>query len=147
MPLTWIRCVLTVEGDIASFVKAAAGYDRQYVADEAEKQSLVRLYQKRTVPPRFDELSFHALYPVPDEILRSGYKVGYDWEVVNWGCKWGATRIKRTCPMSNMVRYRFNTPDNAPLALLDKVASDYPTLKLVLKFNGVTITWEHGKRG
>jgi len=136
-------------------VSAAKGLDRVYQKSEAEKQSLARLYQSERLPDRYEEFSFHALVPVPDEVLKSGFdRVGYDWEVRNWGCKWGALDIKvKPCPMPSKgkVIYKFKTPNSAPVALLDVVAKDHPGVKLILKCKyeeggTSTTTWEGGSR-
>jgi hypothetical protein len=153
----WTKCTLTVTGSkkaVAAFVKAAEGYDRRYGAD-ADMRSLMRLYQGTPPPPKFEKFCFHALKPVPDEILAQGFdRAGYDWESKHWGCKWGALDIKvQPCPIARggKVIYKFKTPNSSPTALLDTVAKDHPTLKLVLvsKYEGggtTTTTWNKGER-
>ena len=39
-----------------------------------------------------DALNFHSLVPIPENLLAAGYDgARYDWEMANWGCKWGAS--------------------------------------------------------
>jgi hypothetical protein len=119
-------------------------------------RSLVRRYQNLQPEPKFEQLSFHALVPVPDKVLAAGFDpAGYDWERKHWGCKWGALDIKvQHCPMPKgaKVIYKFKTPDSAPIALFDVVAKDHPALRLILKakYEGettsTTTTWEQGVR-
>jgi hypothetical protein len=154
----WCECTLTVTGGkkaVAALVSAAKGYDRQYDQTEAEKHSLMARYG--TLPtPKLEAFCFHALVPVPDQILAKGFdRFGHDWEVKHWGCKWGALDIRvRPCPMprGGKVVYKFRTPNSSPSALLDVVAKDHPTLKLVLvveceqEGGRVTTTWNKGVR-
>lgn len=153
----WCKCTVTVTGGkkaVAAFVSAATGYDRQYDQTEPEKRSLMQRYG--AIPtPKMERFSFHALVPVPAEILAKGFnRWGHDWEVKHWGCKWGALDIKvQHCPMPRgaKVVYKFRTPNSSPTALLDVVAKDHPTLKLVLvvkyeQEGTYTATWIKGER-
>ena len=45
-------------------------------------------------------LNFNSLYPIPSNI--SNATDTYDWEVKNWGCKWGASS-SRLFKISNTV--------------------------------------------
>lgn len=148
---SFCECTLIVWGsksNVAAFTKAATGYDRQY--NDATMRSLIRRYQKLLPKPKLQQFCFHSLVPVPDEVLQAGFdSAGYDWEVSNWGCKWGALDIKvQHCPMSKgaKVIYKFKTANSAPLALLDVVAQNHPALFFKLKCDGTSLTWKKGLR-
>lgn len=114
----WCINKLTVEGpvdDLTDFVESAKGFDRQYSSAQAEKRSLIKLYQKHMINDELQLLCFHALVPVPLNILDQDYRVGYDWEMEQWGCQWGATGTTiKHCPIvSSMgkVIYKFKNTE------------------------------------
>lgn len=69
---------------------------------------------KRKVRSKDAVLDFYKLIPYPKDVLKAPYDpVQYDWEVNNWGCKWGAnnphlseTRIGRK---KKRLVYNFDT--------------------------------------
>ena len=106
-------------------------------------------------PPELGEssdLSFHALYPVPIEIMCLPYdsvqaqKVtekcgveyggvsGYTWENRNWGVKWGSTSVC-TYHEDDYLEYAFDTPWAPALPFFEKVAEDFPALEFTLKYS------------
>ena len=95
--------------------------------------------------------SFHALYPVPDEVRQLPYdcshakKVaeqlgracvqgGYGWENANWGCKWGASEPQLEHAEDSLLSYTFDTPWGPPISFLTKVCEDWPTLCFELHY-------------
>jgi len=66
--------VIGPDGDVDRFKKTATGNSPWHTQEE-----------KKNV------LNFHSLMPIPPEIVSAGYgEAGYEWELKNWGCKWGA---------------------------------------------------------
>ena len=96
-------------------------------------------------------LSFHRLYPVPEEIRRYPYDDnqaiklskalgepnsygGYGWQSNHWGCKWGACDIELSVDEECFLQYDFNTPWGPPMGLLLKVSKDFPNLELSIDY-------------
>ena len=158
----WCQNNLHIEGppeDIARFIKSAEGPTQSY-NDVSELVGVwpvhddIRMRARVTMTPEPGEvsvLSFHALYPVPDKVMRFPYddntakKVGktlgesvlyggYTWENNHWGCKWGSCDVDIDEQGDDYVQYSFNTPWGAPMGLFDKVAKDWPMLTFSLAF-------------
>jgi hypothetical protein len=74
----WCFNELTITGpaeDLKRFKERAAGLSPWASASERVR----------------NVLNFHSLVPVPDDIIQTGYDpTGYEWEIQNWGVKWGA---------------------------------------------------------
>jgi len=96
-------------------------------------------------------LSFHALYPVPDDVRRFPYDDtrakevgervgcvraygGYNWEQQHWGCKWGASEPELQCEEDSFLSYSFDTPWGPPMEFLKKVSEDWPTLSFEVEY-------------
>ena len=80
-------------------------------------------------------LNFHSLVPIPPEILAAGYDpVGYDWELATWGCKWGACHSQLTGEWEGHLTYLFDTAWSPPLAFLEKIGPQWPTLIFLLDY-------------
>ena len=110
-------------------------------------------------PGPIQEFSFHALFPVPDEIRKLPYDCnrakemaetlglevtqgGYSWENENWGCKWGASESSLFDEEKNFLHYGFDTPWGPPIAFLEKVAKDWPELTFEIKFSEPGMNFE-----
>ena len=90
--------------------------------------------QKQTV------LNFHSLVPVPPEILTAGYNdAGYHWERENWGCKWGACEASLADEWEDTLIYSFDTAWSPPIAFLEKLAPQWPTLKFLLDYEEMSM--------
>ncbi len=110
---------------VSDFVKRAKGERHRYREESDDIDDEVR---------RLEHLCFHALYPIPDEVLASAYDpVGNEWEMENWGTKWGAfdSRLEELNPKE--VQYTFSTPYFFPVPFFDKVAADFPHLRFKRK--------------
>lgn len=138
---------LTVLGDVAPFVEKAHGLQAVFALTEREKAHGAMPEAATT-----SRLSFHALHPVPPEMLAAGFSTqSILWEHEEWGCKWGASELDVSQPSDREVRYVFETPSAPPRGLLRKVALDFPDLTFLLSFGhqmpgrgrGV---WHQGKR-
>ncbi|HOG38616.1 MAG TPA: hypothetical protein PLD95_04055 [bacterium] len=77
-------------------------------------------------------LNFNSLYPIPSNI--SNATDTYDWEVKNWGCKWGASSSRLFKISNTVIGYDFLTPWSPPIKFLLKVSKDFPELKFYLKY-------------
>jgi hypothetical protein len=80
-------------------------------------------------------LNFHSLVPIPPDVLSAEYDLaGYDWEVANWGCKWGACDSELTDEWEGHLAYTFDTAWAPPVAFLTKLAPQWPTLIFLLDY-------------
>ena len=118
----WCLNKLTITGpeaDIRSFKEKAAGTCPWSKPEETEVEAL----------------NFHSLVPVPDEVLKAGYEAaGCDWERKNWGCKWGADETTIVDEGGTCITYEFYTAWSPPIAFLEKVAVQWPSLQFVLSY-------------
>ena len=174
----WCHNNLIVSGpseDVKRFVSAARGRRHTYNHFDDNKWDVfddIRIRSIVSSPPplsdRIDELSFHALYPIPDKVRCYPYDpgnaieiakitgeenvvCGYTWENSNWGVKWGACDSYSSYEEgSNVAHYDFDTPWGPACEWHSKVAEDWPTLCFTLNWEepGVaqtgTIVWQDG---
>ena len=71
----------------------------------------------------------NALYPTPEDVVAKGYEpAGFDWEVANWGVKWGGwySTVLESSP--GRVHYRIDTPWGPPMEFFARVVADWPGL-------------------
>ena len=164
----WCSNIMTVTGpseDVKRFVAAARGrghtYNDVYEKDGWEVFDEIRLQAILAHAPelsdREQDLCFHSLYPVPDDVRRFPYdenrareiakiagvsppeKPGYQWESHYWGVKWGAcdTYLANHADdgMTAAADYNFETAWGPAMDWHDKVASDWPTLEFSLEYS------------
>jgi Ferredoxin-like domain in Api92-like protein len=80
-------------------------------------------------------LNFHSLVPVPADVLEAGYEAkGYDWELANWGCKWGACDGELIDDNGCELFYGFDTAWSPPIAFLAAAAKQWPMLTFILEY-------------
>ena len=117
----WCTNKLVVHGpheDVKRFKEKATGHS-PWPADEGEKSVL----------------NFHSLVPIPPEVLSAGYEqAGYEWELRNWGCKWGACSAALVDEWEGHLEYAFETAWSPPIPFLSKLASSWPTLIFLLDY-------------
>jgi Ferredoxin-like domain in Api92-like protein len=117
----WCLNKLTVTGpeaDVQAFKAKAVGHS-PWLQPEGEP----------------DVINFHSLVPVPQEVLKAGYEsAGYDWEVENWGCKWGAENPTILAEWEGFIAYEFSTAWSPPEQFLQTVAVQWPKLMLILEY-------------
>lgn len=129
----WVDNKLTIKGPAESverFIQRAQGHDPVYKQD-----------RDRVQEGKFQAFSFHALYPVPLNVLEESYQqFGFDWELGHWGVKWGASEssLERLSP--NEVVYTFDTPSGPPVLLLSNLAKEYDDLMFRLTYEGNEFT-------
>ena len=85
--------------------------------------------------PEPNVLNFHNLVPIPGEVLKADYSsAGYDWELKHWGCKWGACHTDIVDEGEGYLGYRFDTAWSPPIAFVEHVSKEWPTLIFVLEY-------------
>jgi len=175
----WCSNTLTVTGpekDVKRFRDKARGPTQSYngfAPHEVERWPVhddIRLKSMITTPPEpgdVVDLSFHALYPVPEDFRCFPYDDtrarelgelvgevrpygGYEWESKHWGCKWGGCDSELTSQGPDYLNYGFSTAWAPPIDFFDKVSQDWPNLTFSLEyeepgmgFRGEAI-WEEG---
>ena len=159
----WCNNDLHVTGDkesIKKFRLAAKGPTQTYndFREEGskwpEKLDSIRLKamaEQLPDPGPVTEFSFHALFPVPEEIRRFPYDCnqankireklglekqggGYSWESENWGCKWGASEATIWSGEDTALHYGFDTPWGPPEPFIQKISEDWPDLHFELHY-------------
>jgi hypothetical protein len=117
----WCNNKLTVFGpdeDVQRFKKNAIGNSPWHT--EQEKKNV---------------LNFHSLTPVPPEVVSAGYdQAGYEWELMNWGCKWGACSTELVEEREGHLTYFFDTAWSPPIPFLSKLAPQWSTLTFLLDY-------------
>ena len=157
----WCHNYLRISGEpkeVALFKERAAGPTQNYNHYDSvgswpafENVRLKAIWQVLPEPGKWEVLSFHKLYPIPDHVLRLPYdcnqarKVGgvlgievegggYHWEAKLWGVKWGAVNPYLEDDGEDYLFYNFDTPWGPPISFLEKVSADWPNLKFELEW-------------
>lgn len=109
----------------------------------------LRLQVNNWLVANFD---FQNTHPTPPELLEAsapfrgdgaererlvslyGAADWYDWQVGNWGVKWGPRNVSTHATASD-VHVSFWTPWGPPLVWADKVAREHPGLDLLLEWS------------
>src|ERR1700677_4623530 len=119
----WVDNRLVVKGPahtVRRFVERAKGQDPLY-QDHGEG--------------KFQVFSFHALCPIPLNILQASYSTfGFAWELGHWGSKWGASHSSMEAITPNKVVYIFDTPFGPPVLLVSKLAVEFESIQLTLNY-------------
>jgi hypothetical protein len=133
--------LLTITGpadEVSKFVRKANGRRHHYREEPAPEAGT-----------DLEALCFHALYPVPQAILDSPYHpTGHDWQVAHWGTKWSLnSHVIVRAPAK--VQYSYHTAWGPATEFLNKVASDFPALRLemwsLLEWDLILgVAWEDG---
>ena len=118
----WCNNRLAIYGpdaDVKRFKAQASGHSPWVKAEEREESVL----------------NFHSLMPVPPEILSAGYEqIGYEWELKNWGCKWGACSPELADEWEGHLEYAFETAWSPPVPFLSKLVPAWPMLTFLLDY-------------
>jgi len=177
----WCSNSVSVSGpkeDVARFVAAAKGPAQSYLGpfnrNWSDKEEFdwggftplmmeVLLNNPDTFKGGKEEvLSFHALYPVPKEVLLAPYDpnglkkaaeqypewfsrfpnliAGYDWENKNWGCKWGASDTYvsddyRENGEDATICYSFDSAWSPPVMFIETISPLWPTLTFDMEYS------------
>ena len=112
------------EADVSRFKEQVVGHS-PWLHDKDQEQNI---------------LNFHNLVPIPPEILAASYgDTGFDWEREHWGCKWGACETRLVDEWEGHLHYSFETAWTPPLAFLEKIARQWPTLKFLLDYEELSM--------
>ena len=126
----WCSNILRIFGpdeDVQRFKQQAAG-SSPWEHGEDQEQNI---------------LNFHSLVPVPPEVLSAGYDVaGWDWERINWGCKWGANEPSLTDEWEGHLAYSFETAWVPPIPFLEKLAPQWPKLTFLLDYEEMSMEFK-----
>jgi hypothetical protein len=150
----WSTNRLTVYSPSSSvidlFIDKARGFPQDYPPSELEKDFVKDHVLNE--PPKEQALCFHALVPIPDEILKvpysppprgtvkeeEDYPCGFNKEHELWGVKWGARdsqlELKERLGHGHSVSYSFMTPWGPPVSFLENVSRDWPNTILYLSW-------------
>ena len=153
--------------------KGAVQNYNDYRGNEWEAFDDIRLRALTQSPPELgdpSDLSFHRLYPVPNEVMSLPYDSGqrnkiltklgmsteglsgYNWENAYWGVKWGARSVHaHEDEDGRSIHYSFDTAWGPPMGLMEKIVKDFPELSFTLGYEepGMAfagkISWQDGE--
>ena len=136
----WCSNELDITGpqeDLDRFRDAAVGERPTYA-----KEHDINLPISDDDEDRHEVLSFHALVPIPEEILEAGYngknnalvQSGHGAETTLWGVKWGACGEITRYIGNTSLSYSFETAWGPPCRLIQTVAPQYPTLRFHINY-------------
>lgn len=129
----WCDNRLVIKGDtkeLTRFKEAVKGMGAVYALSDAEKSLF-----KDDAKPRSLALSFHALVPVPSNVLQKPYgEGGYDWQIANWGTKWEASQPYMLDEFENELWYEFSTAWSPPETWVKQVSLLFPALSFDLAY-------------
>ncbi len=121
----WCHNQTTVSGppdEVQRFKEKAVGHSPWLPAAEVGRE-------------KPDQLNFHSLFPVPEELVKAGYnEAAYHWERDNWGCKWGARETQILDEWDGGVIYEFDTAWVPPLEFIEHVSKQWPRLTFDLEY-------------
>lgn len=126
-------------------------YDLTYVAGTGEKVQYFLLQDKVVKPPKIDEEYFSILrgeqeprWKVRD--LTTGEKKSlteqygatnwYDWNVKNYGTKWGDVDTELAVDHEDYLKFHFDSAWSPPFKLAEKISEDY-NAKVILKYDSI----------
>jgi hypothetical protein len=146
-PQKWCENILTVTGPpsaIREFTERAEGKPPEYQHGKARLLAINLA----------ENLSFHALFPVPCDVLAGGYETdGWKWELAHWGCPGGASNSHLEWLEPGKAKYVFRTAWGPAYPFLAKIAKDFRSLRFEIDwvtpdfgFNGRRY-WQGGVSG
>lgn len=88
-------------------------------------------------------LDFNRFIPMPEKIARRDYfPDGYNWEVDNWGVKWGACdAVVNFSGKDKSLHYSFETPWNIPFPAYEKMSEMFPNLVFEIDYGDTAMGW------
>jgi hypothetical protein len=108
--------------------------EQDRLSDEAEKK-----YDKEMADAGWDRMSKrqqnkwsedHPFVRVPDG-FNSG---GHEWQIANWGCKWGFANPELVYENEEELQYSFDTAWSPPRQLIDAMQDQFPDLIFSLDY-------------
>jgi len=107
-------------------------YQKMRIQNWSSETSMINL--KKRIFSDKNELDFNKIIPQPDNIfngnlgdeerkmcLEQNRPNWYDWNIKNWGTKWGAYSFSLKEDDENMLSFDFQTAWNFPKPIIDKV--------------------------
>jgi len=154
----WCWNELTITGDsnsISKFKKKAAekppywDYDDDYSKSKLHFSNFITppidlVYEEQTLDEPFKRRKYDGDVKRSMEIIMlvstgRGEEIIpdnlYDWEFINWGCKWGANDAYIKEEREDTLVYIFDTPWDPPREFVVKVSKMYPKLRFHLVFD------------
>jgi hypothetical protein len=93
------------------------------------------VYSKKSDDEEEDTLlSFQKIKPRPEDQNDNWY----DWNINNWGTKWGAIDVRLITSSNKRYTYEFSTAWSPPIKLVIEASRLYPKLAFTIRF------WEGG---
>lgn len=129
----WVQCHLNIKGpaqEVESFVAKQRGTVKQYKPSAIE---LAMLHTAEQAPVM--DLTLSSEVPIPQEVLDCEYDpTGYNWQKLNWGCKWDANDSVLVYKLNGEAEYVFATPWAPPTEWLSRAAMMNPCLQFELNW-------------
>ena len=149
---------LTISGpadSIKKFREKAIGPGPLYRSDEIIKGLFIRwgmhdAEQLRHVArsEKSEVLQFQNFIPIPKQVLEASFdEKGYDWEIENWGVKWGAIdpeTLDDETDSSKLV-YKFRTAWLTPKTFFEQISRQFPNLLFSCEFFDVALPHLHAR--
>ncbi len=73
---------------------------------------------------------FNRIIPRPAEEEQDWY----NWNIANWGCKWGASDVEVAEETHSQISYYFSTPWSSPTPVIETLSRQHPAATFVLVF-------------
>lgn len=130
----WCSNKLYIYGEnLENFKKTVRGFPAEYAKSEVE----LRISgSKKPEEVQLAEFSFHAVVPIPDDILAAGYsQSGYNWQIGHWGTKWDVGEFNLVEPSSMELIYHFDTAWSPPVEWVKKASAQMPQYIFSLAFH------------
>jgi hypothetical protein len=85
-------------------------------------------------------LNFHSLVPIPEHVLKASYAcIGFEWEIANWGCNWGARNVKVVEEREDYLWVHFRTTWAPAIEFIRSVCKQWPTLTFNLDYENPAV--------
>ena len=96
------------------------------------KQNLI----KETPKTEIKCLETTAFVPYPEFLFGTNYSGDiHSWQINNWGCKWGICDPELTEDIDNLIQYRFDSPWNPPIEVIQKMSCMFPKLEITIDYD------------
>lgn len=133
----WCENRLSITGStegLNHFQSMVQGKHPPYVLSQAEIRALQKPGANTEIAPILS-FTFHALVPVPAELLSIPYGEGGNiWQSENWGTKGEATGVRLLSSREEGLVYTFLTAWSSPDKWVKKVSALFPSLSFELAY-------------
>lgn len=133
----WCACTLTITGpqqDLDAFVTKAQGVGKKN--EEGHDIPAEALDFENLFPTPVDLVGTTSPNKTPNRELidKHGADNWYDWQLKNWGIKWGACNSMLEDHSDKHAFYIFESPWSPPIKFFEKVSKDFPTISFILEY-------------